>query len=141
LSALTLRRFTADLASHTSTRHNCETMSHRSLYQRADTKACPACCSCTTLRTLTTDAAGELHILRHDGHALGVDRAQVGVLEEANQVALCCLLERHHSRRLEAQVSLVVLSDLAHEALEGQLADEQLSGLLVLPDLTAAGDR
>jgi hypothetical protein len=28
------------------------------------------------------------------------------------------------------------LCDLAHEALEGQLADQQLSGLLVLADLT-----
>ena len=37
---------------------------------------------------------------------------------------------------LEPQVSLEVLSDLPDKPLEGQLADEQLGGLLVPPDLT-----
>jgi hypothetical protein len=37
---------------------------------------------------------------------------------------------------LEAQVGLEVLGDLTHQALEGQFADEQLGGLLVLADLT-----
>ena len=45
------------------------------------------------LRALTTDAAGELDVLGHDGHALGVDGAQVGVLEETNQVSLTGLLK------------------------------------------------
>ena len=89
------------------------------------------------LRALAADASGQLDVLGHDGDALGVDRAQVGVLEEANKVALRGLLQRHHGGRLEAKVGLVVLSDLAHEALEGKLADEKLGGLLVLADLTA----
>jgi hypothetical protein len=42
----------------------------------------------TLLRALATDAAGELDVLGHDGDALGVDGAQVGVLEEADQVGL-----------------------------------------------------
>ncbi len=29
---------------------------------------------------------------RHDGHTLGVDRAEVGVLEEADESGLCGLL-------------------------------------------------
>ena len=33
------------------------------------------------LRTLTTDPTGQLNVLGHDGHALGVYRAQVGVFE------------------------------------------------------------
>ena len=37
---------------------------------------------------------------------------------------------------LEAQVSLEVLGDLTNETLEGQLADQKLSGLLVATDLT-----
>ena len=45
-------------------------------------------------------------------------------------------LEGEHSAGLESQVSLEVLSNLTHEPLEGQLADEQLSGLLVLANLT-----
>ncbi|KAH9394929.1 hypothetical protein TYRP_004992 [Tyrophagus putrescentiae] len=88
------------------------------------------------LGTLTTDAAGELNVLGHDGHSLGVDGAQVGVLEEADQVGLAGLLQGHHGGRLEAQVGLEVLGDLADQTLEGQLADEQLGRLLVATDLT-----
>ena len=40
------------------------------------------------LGALATDAAGQLDVLWHDGHTLGVDGAKVGVLEEANQVGL-----------------------------------------------------
>ena len=85
------------------------------------------------LRALTADAAGELDVLGHDGHALGVDGAEVGVLEEADEVRLGRLLQREDGVRLEAQVRLEVLRDLAHEALERVLADQQLGGLLVLP--------
>jgi len=65
-----------------------------------------------------------------------VDGAEVGVLKEANEVGLGSLLEREHGRGLEAEVRLEVLGDLADEALEGELADEKLGGLLVLADLT-----
>ncbi len=87
------------------------------------------------LRALAADAASELDVFGHDGHTLGVDGAQVGVLEQADQVCLSGLLKREHGAALEAQVGLEVLRDLAHQALEGQLADEQLRGLLVLADL------
>ena len=91
------------------------------------------------LRALTADAAGQLHVLGHDGDALGVDGAQVGVLEQANQVGLAGLLQGQDGAALEAQVGLEVLGDLADQALEGQLADQQLRALLVLADL-AQGD-
>ncbi|GFH13542.1 uncharacterized protein HaLaN_09444 [Haematococcus lacustris] len=74
------------------------------------------CCRC--LGSLAPDAAGQLDVLGHDGHALGVDGRQVGVLEQAHQVRLGRLLQRQHGAGLEAQ-----------------LADEQLGGLLVLADL------
>jgi hypothetical protein len=35
-----------------------------------------------------------LNVLGHDGHTLGVDGAQVGVLEEADQVSLAGLLKK-----------------------------------------------
>ena len=88
------------------------------------------------LSSLSTDAAGQLDVLRHDGDTLGVDGAQVGVLEQTDQVGLAGLLESHDGGALEPQVSLEVLGDLPDQTLEGQLADEQLSGLLVSPDLT-----
>ena len=89
-----------------------------------------------SLGPLATDAAGQLDVLGHDGHPLGVDGAEIGVLEQPDQVGLAGLLKSHHGRALEAEVGLEVLGDLAHQTLEGQLADEQLSGLLVAPDLT-----
>ncbi len=64
-----------------------------------------------------------------------MDGAQVGVLEQTDQVGLSGLLQCQHGAALEAQVSLEVLRDLAHQALKGQLADQQLRGLLVLADL------
>ena len=88
------------------------------------------------LRALATDAAGELDVLGHDGNTLGVDGAKVGVLEETDEVGLGGLLEGKDGRSLEAEVGLEVLGDLADEALEGELADEEVGGLLVTADLT-----
>jgi hypothetical protein len=71
-----------------------------------------------------------------DGDTLGVDGAQVGVLEEGDEVSLNGLLESTDGGRLEAEVRLEVLGDLTDETLEGKLADQKLSGLLVATDLT-----
>ena len=92
--------------------------------------------STISLRALSTNAAGQLDVLGHDGHTLGMDGAQVGVLEQTNQVGLRRLLQGQHGRTLETQVGLKVLGDLADQALERQLADQQLSALLVAADLT-----
>ena len=64
-----------------------------------------------------------------------MDGAQVGVLKQTNEVSLASLLEGHDSRGLEPEVSLEVLGNLSDQTLEGELADEELSGLLVPPDL------
>ena len=88
------------------------------------------------LGTLSSDSPGQLDVLGHDGHSLGVDGAQVGVLKETDQVGLAGLLESHDGGALEPQVGLEVLGDFSHQTLEGQLADEELSGLLVPPDLS-----
>ena len=53
------------------------------------------CCGCRgskNLSPLSTDPPGELDVLGHDGDPLGVDGAEVGVLEEADQVGLAGLL-------------------------------------------------
>ena len=88
------------------------------------------------LRALTADAAGKLNVLGHDGDTLGVDGAQVGVLEETHEIRLGGFLEGEDGGGLEPEVGLEVLGDLADEALEGELADQELGGLLVLADLT-----
>ena len=84
---------------------------------------------------LTTDAAGELHILGHDGDTLGVDGAEVGVLEETDHVGLSSLLESEDGGGLETEVVLVLRSDLTDKSLEGELADEELGALLEAADL------
>ena len=81
------------------------------------------------LGALATDAAGELDVLGHDGDALGVDGAEVGVLEEADEVSLSSLLEREDGGALEAEVGLEVLGDLTDQALERELADQELRRL------------
>jgi hypothetical protein len=93
------------------------------------------CGPLNNLRTLTTDAAGKLDVFRHNGNTLGVDSAQVGVFEESNEVGFGGLLEGENRRSLEPQVTLEILGDLPDETLEGELADEQVGGLLVPADL------
>jgi hypothetical protein len=78
---------------------------------------------------------GQLDVLGHDGDTLGVDGAQGRVLEEADQVGPRGLLEGDDGGRLEAQVGLEVLGDLTDQALERELADQELGGLLVAADL------
>ena len=86
--------------------------------------------------SLTTDSAGELHVLGHDGHTLGVDGAEVGVLEESDHVGLSSLLEGEDGGGLESEVVLELGGDLTDESLEGEFADQELSGFLELSDLT-----
>ena len=69
-----------------------------------------------------------------------MDGTQVGFLKEPNMVRLRCLLQSEDGRSLEADVGVgKVLGDLADEALEGELADEEIRRLLVATDL-AEGD-
>ena len=65
-----------------------------------------------------------------------MDGAQVGVLEESNKVSLSSFLEGKNSGPLESKVSLEILGDLTNKSLEGELSDQELSGLLVSSNLT-----
>eukprot|EP00808_Paulinella_micropora_P021688 g4366.t1 len=88
------------------------------------------------LRALATDAAGQLDILGHDGHTLGMNGAQVGVLEERDEVGFGCLLQSKDGGSLEAKIVLEILGNLADQALEGKLSDQQIGRLLVAANLT-----
>ena len=77
-----------------------------------------------------------MHILGHDGDSLGVDGAEVGVLEEADHVSLGGFLESENGGGLESEVVLEVVGDLSHESLERKLSDEELCGLLESSDLS-----
>ena len=71
-----------------------------------------------------------------NGDTLGVDGAQVGVLKEGDEVSLNGLLQSTNGGRLEAEVGLEVLSNLTNQALEGQLSDQELGGLLIATDFS-----
>ena len=78
-----------------------------------------------TLCTLSPDSPCQLNIFRHDGNSPGVDGTQVGIVKQPDKVCLRCFLETQYRCQLESQVCLVVLGDLPHYPLEGQLSDEQ----------------
>jgi len=75
------------------------------------------------LRALTTKATSELDVLGLDGDTLGVDGAEVGILEEGDEVSLDGLLKSADGRGLETEIGLEVLSNLTNQALERELAD------------------
>ena len=85
---------------------------------------------------ISSDSLGELEISGHDGDSLGVDGGKVGVLKEWNEVSLSSLLEGEDGRALESELLLELVGDLADESLEGEFSDEEVSWLLVLPDLS-----
>ena len=85
---------------------------------------------------LSTDAAGELDVLWHDGNTFGVDGSEVGVFEESNEVGLGGFLEGENGGALETEVVLELGGNLTDESLEGELADKELGGLLETSDLT-----
>jgi hypothetical protein len=68
--------------------------------------------------------------------SLGMNSAQVGILEEGDEVRLDGLLESTNGRRLEAEIRLEVLRNLTNETLEWELSDQELGRLLVATNLT-----
>ena len=84
-----------------------------------------------------------------------MDGSQVSVFKEGDKVRLSSFLTSHDGRGLEAEIGLrshevsmsheavigdqsylEVLSNFTNQPLKGELADKELSGLLVTPDLT-----
>lgn len=65
-----------------------------------------------------------------------MNRTQISILKQAGQVGFGGLLQCPDGSGLESQVRLNVLGDLADEALEGQLADEEFGRFLVFADFT-----
>jgi hypothetical protein len=65
-----------------------------------------------------------------------VDGAKVCVLKESDEVCFSSFLKSKNCRALETKVSLELLSDLANQALEWELANEELSRLLVSSDFS-----
>jgi hypothetical protein len=65
------------------------------------------------LRHIKDNASGQLDILEYNKDALGVDDAEIGVLNEAAEVGLVRLLKVHHREALKVHIDLDILDDLA----------------------------
>ena len=66
------------------------------------------------LSSFAADTSSKLNVLGHDGHSLGVDSTQVGVLEESNKVGLTGFLKGHDGGTLETQIGLEILGNFTH---------------------------
>jgi len=65
-----------------------------------------------------------------------MNRAEVGIFEEPDEVRFGSLLQCPDRLRLKSEVSLEILSDLADESLERQLADQKFRRLLEPPNFS-----
>jgi hypothetical protein len=65
-----------------------------------------------------------------------MDSSQVGILKETHKVSLRGFLKSTNGARLESEIRLEVLGNLTDETLEGEFADEELSGFLVATDFS-----
>ena len=83
-----------------------------------------------------TDSTGELDVLWHDGHTLGMDGAKVGIFEETNYICLGSFLQSANGSRLESEVLAKILSDFTNKTLEWELSDQELGPLLIFTDFT-----
>lgn len=68
--------------------------------------------------SLAANAPSQLEVLGHDCHTLGVERAEVGVLEERDEVGFGGFLQCTKSGTLELDSRVDALGYLADEALK-----------------------
>ncbi|KAJ6931452.1 hypothetical protein NC652_014829 [Populus alba x Populus x berolinensis] len=89
-----------------------------------------------SLSPFTPDPSSQLNILRHDCNPFSMNGTQICVLKETHKISLSCFLKSRNGTALEPEISLKILSNFSHKPLEGELADQKLSALLVLPDFS-----
>jgi len=80
-----------------------------------------------TSKAVSSDAFGQLEILGHYCHSLSVDGAQVGVLKKRNEIGLSWFLKGKDGLTLETNFLLELGGNLAHQPLERQFSDQQVS--------------
>lgn len=85
---------------------------------------------------VASDSSSQVHVLLHHGYSVGVNRAQVGVFEDANEVGLRALLESLQGVGGESEVVVNTAADISDESLEWSSWKQQTCGLLVSLDLS-----
>ena len=71
--------------------------------------------------SISPDPLGQLHVFRHDGHPLGMDGTEVGVLKEPNNVGLHSLLESGEGGGLDAEGGGILQHQTPGKSLERQM--------------------
>jgi hypothetical protein len=91
------------------------------------------------LHVAPANPPGQVQILRHEGNSFGMDCTLVGVFEHPGKVRLRGLLQSKNSRALPPKHLTwpceTVLGDRPDQPGERQLPNQQISALLVFPDL------
>ncbi|GER42496.1 histone H3 [Striga asiatica] len=90
----------------------------------------------STSSTLASNTPRQLDVLRHNRDPLGVNSAQIRVLEETHEVGLGRFLQSQDGVALKPQICLEILRNLTNQTLERELPDQELRALLVLSDFT-----
>ena len=85
---------------------------------------------------VSSDSEGKLHVLFSKGGPLGVDAAEVGVLEEGDEVSLSGLLESGDGLGLNSHVGVHLLNDLSDDSYEGSSGEKEINALLVSLDFS-----
>ena len=88
------------------------------------------------LSSFSSDSSSQLDIFWHNGDSLGVDGAQVGVFEEADQVSFGGFLKSHDGRALESEIGFEILGNFSDQSLEWKFSHEQFGGFLVSSDFS-----
>lgn len=81
-----------------------------------------------------------MDIFGHNRHSLGMNSAEVGVLEEASEIGLRGFLECQDGVGLESEIRLVIPSNLTNQFLERQFLDEEIGRLLITANLAKGSD-
>ena len=87
------------------------------------------------LFSFAADPPCQLHVLDHDSNPICMDSAKICIFKKSHQVSLACFLQGHQSGALKTQIWHVIMGDTAHKPLKGELLDEQVSTLLIPPNL------
>ena len=90
--------------------------------------------------SVAPDAPGQVHVLLLHGDASSVDGAEVGVLEQPDNVSFRGFLERVEGLALESQLVIHVCRDASDKPLEAGSGQKHIYTLLVALDLSE-GDR
>jgi hypothetical protein len=80
--------------------------------------------------SLASDSSSQLQVLQHHSHPVSMNRAELGIAEQAYQVALSCFLHSKESLGWESDVRVLRPRNLSDNSLEGQSRDEKVTAKL-----------